>query len=214
MFDAAVGKALKEAKQPEKQSDLSKKIQADVKAKLEKAIQGTGADDSSQPNDPPVKKSTKPEATAADPPEDLAKAVSLPAGKTCQGTMQIRGTAYKLDQAVAYSAIMFDEKYTNVLLSSSEIPLDKLKAALRDGSGKDDNFSFFEPNVKISYNKEGKAKFINAYGDNSSMSASGPSVKGELVINNGRVIGRCTYTPDDKRNGVNVQFDVSLMVVP
>ncbi len=123
MFDAVLGKTLKEAKQREKQSDLSKEIQADVKAKLEKAIQGTGADDSSKPDDQPAKKSEKPKANVANPPEDPAKAVSLPAGKTCQGTMQIRGTTYKLDQAVAYSAIVFDEKYTNVLLSSSAIPV-------------------------------------------------------------------------------------------
>ena len=75
-------------------------------------------------------------------------------------------------------------------------------------------FSFFEPNVKISCNKEGKATFINAYGDSSSMSASGSAVKGDLAIKNGHVTGRCTYTPDDKKNGVDVQFDASLLVVP
>ena len=36
LFNAALGKALKEATQPEKQGDPSKKIQAEVKAKLEK----------------------------------------------------------------------------------------------------------------------------------------------------------------------------------
>ena len=99
-------------------------------------------------------------------------------------------------------------------MSSSAIPIDKLKAALQDGSGTDDNFSFFEPNVKISCNKEGKAQFINAYGNSSSVSASGSTVKGEIVIKNGHVTGHCTYTPDDKKNSVDVQFDVLLLVVP
>ena len=46
------------------------------------------------------------------------------------------------------------------------------------------------------------------------MSASGSGVKGELVIKNGRVSGCCSYTPDDKKSSVDVQFDVLLMVVP
>jgi hypothetical protein len=52
--------------------------------------------------------------------------------------LQIRGTTYKLEQAVAYSSIVLDENSINVLLSSAAIPVDKLKAALNDGN--DDKF--------------------------------------------------------------------------
>ena len=79
--------------------------------------------------------------------DEPAKAVVIPGGKPCQGTLQIRGTTYKLDQAVAYSSIVLDENNINVLLSSAAIPVDKLKSALNDGN--DDKFIFFKPNVKI-----------------------------------------------------------------
>ena len=144
--------------------------------------------------------------------EDQAGAVSLPAGKACQGTLQIRGTTYKLEQAVAYSSIVLDENSINVLLSSAVIPIDKLKAALNDGN--DDKFIFFQPNVKITFSKEGNARFFNAYGDGGSVSASGPDLKGQLVVKNGRVKGKCTYTPDEKKNGFDVQFNLALIPIP
>src|SRR5215471_4192903 len=78
--------------------------------------------------------------------DEPAKSVVIPGGKPCQGTLQIRGTVYKLDQAVAYSSIVLDENCINVLLSSVAIPIDKLKDALNDGN--DDKFIFFKPNVK------------------------------------------------------------------
>jgi hypothetical protein len=45
MINDAIGDALKEAAQPSKPSDLSKKIQADVKAQLDKALKGPGTND-------------------------------------------------------------------------------------------------------------------------------------------------------------------------
>jgi hypothetical protein len=45
MISDAIGGALKEATQPSKPSDLSKKIQADVKTELDKALKGAGAND-------------------------------------------------------------------------------------------------------------------------------------------------------------------------
>ncbi len=148
--------------------------------------------------------------------EDQASAVRLPAGKSCQGTLQIRGTTYKLEQAVAYSSIVLDENSINVLLSSVAIPVDKLKTALNDGN--DDKFIFFQPNVKITFSKEGNARFFNAYGDGGSVSASGSDLKGQLVVKNGRVKGKCVYTPDEKndakKNGFDVQFDLALIPIP
>jgi hypothetical protein len=144
--------------------------------------------------------------------DEPAKAVVVPGGKPCQGTLQIRGTTYKLDQAVAYSSIVFDDTCINVLLSSAAIPVDKLKNALNDGN--DDKFIFFQPNVKITFSKEGKVRFFNAYGDGQSVSASGSDLKGQLVAKDGRVNGSCTYTPDDKKAGFDVQFDVALIPIP
>jgi hypothetical protein len=145
--------------------------------------------------------------------DERANAVVLPGGKPCQGTLQIRGTTYKLDQAVAYSSIVLDESCINVLLSSAVIPVDKLKTALENGN--DDKFLFVQPNVKITFSKEGKARFFNAYGDGGSVSASGSDLKGQLVVKIGRVSGSCTYiTPDAKKNGFDVQFDVALIPIP
>lgn len=49
MIDDAISGALKEATQPSKQSELSKKIQADVKSRLDKALKGAGAADPADP---------------------------------------------------------------------------------------------------------------------------------------------------------------------
>jgi hypothetical protein len=144
--------------------------------------------------------------------DEPAKAVVIPGGKPCQGTLQIRGATYKLDQAVAYSSIVLDDNCINVLLSSAAIPVDKLKNALNDGN--DDKFIFFQPNVKITFSKEGKVRFFNAYGDGQSVSASGPDLKGQLVAKDGRVNGNCTFTPDDKKAGFDVQFDLALIPIP
>jgi hypothetical protein len=151
---------------------------------------------------------TAPGARADEP----AKTVVIPGGKTCQGTLQIRGITYKLDQAVAYSSIVLDENCINVMLSSAAIPVDKLKDALNDGN--DDKFIFFKPNVKITFSKDGKVRFFNAYGDGGSVSASGPDLKGQLVVKDGRVNGSCTYTPEDKKSGFDAQFDLALIPIP
>ena len=144
--------------------------------------------------------------------DEPAKSVVIPGGKPCQGTLQIRGTVYKLDQAVAYSSIELDENCINVLLSSAAIPVDKLKDALNDGN--DDKFIFFKPNVKITFSKEGQVRFFNAYGDGASVSASGSDLKGQLVVKDARVNGSCTYSPDDKKTGFDAQFDLALIPIP
>jgi hypothetical protein len=144
--------------------------------------------------------------------DEPTKAVVIPGGKSCQGTLQIRGTTYKLDQAIAYSSIVLDENCINVLLSSAVIPVDKLKDALNDGN--DDKFIFFKPNVKITFSKEGRVRFFNAYGDGASVSASGSDLKGQLVVKDGRVNGSCTYSPDDKKSSFDAQFDLALIPIP
>jgi hypothetical protein len=144
--------------------------------------------------------------------DEPAKHVVIPGGKPCQGTLQIRGMTYKLVQAVAYSSIVLDENCINVLLSSAAIPVDKIKDALNDGN--DDKFVFFQPNVKITFSKDGKIRFFNAYGDGGSVSASGSDLKGQLVVKDGRVNGSCTYTTEDKKNGFDVQFDLVLIPIP
>ncbi len=144
--------------------------------------------------------------------DEPAKAVFIPGGKPCQGSLQIRGTTYKLDQAAAYSSIVLDENCINVLLSSQAIPVDKLKDSLNDGN--DDKFTFFRPNVKVTFNKEGKVRFFNAYADGQSVSASSSDLKGQLLVKDGRVNGSCTYTPDDKKIGFDAQFDLVLIPIP
>jgi hypothetical protein len=51
-INAAVDKAMKGATDPAKQSDLSKEIQADVKAKLDEALGGRAADTGAKPAEP------------------------------------------------------------------------------------------------------------------------------------------------------------------
>ncbi len=146
--------------------------------------------------------------------DEPVKAVVIPGGKPCQGTLQIRGKSYNLDRAVAYTSIVLNEECVNVLLSSSTIPIDKLKTAILDGNGADDKFFFFQPNVKITFSKEGKARFFNAYGDGGSVSAAGSDLKGQLAIKDGRGSGSCSYIPDEKKNGFDVQYDLAVLPIP
>ena len=152
--------------------------------------------------------------------QDTPKAPAAAAVKGGQGTFKIGGAAYKLSHAVAYEAKVFDEIRINVLLSSEPIAIDKLKAALKEGKGTDDKFNTFQPQVKVTFNKEGQASFSNSYANGHSLSVSGGGLKGELTVKDGRVVGKTSLTPDaDKKDAASfeAQFDLELIatvVVP
>jgi hypothetical protein len=129
-------------------------------------------------------------------------------GQPCKGTMLLGDKTYELKYAAAYPVTVFDDREAvTVLFTDQSIPMDKLKAALA-AKGNDDSFFFFKPHVRVTFGKDGKPMFCNAFADNSSLSVSGPKLLGELAVKDGKVRGKASLKaePDDKRKS---SFDVS-----
>lgn len=154
---------------------------------------------------------------AEDAPKEKAAPNGAAEGKPGSGTLLIGKKTYKLEHVVAYQSKVFDDDMINVIMSDRAIPVDKLKAVLRDGKGTDDGFSLFQPHVKVTFNKEGKPSFCNAYADNSSLSVSGGGLKGELAVKEGRVAGNVVLEAakdEERKSSFDLRFDVALLVVP
>jgi len=95
-----------------------------------------------------------------------------------QGTLQVAGKDYKLEHPVAYETKYFDNKAIVVLLCAKPIPVDKLKKALKAGS--DDDFTLFEPQVKLTFDPSGKLMSVFLWANNNSINFSG-AVEGAKV---------------------------------
>ena len=151
--------------------------------------------------------------------QDVEKKPATAAAKPGEGTLVIRGMSYKLEHVVAYESKVFDDYLISVTLADKPLPMEKIKTALRDGKGTDDKIFLFQPHTKITFGKDGKPMFSNSYADNASLSVSG-SLKGELKVKDGRVIGNASMKTGDEDKGISsfdVRFDVELIpavVVP
>jgi hypothetical protein len=97
------------------------------------------------------------------------------------------------------------------LASDKSIPLDKLKAAIAK-DGNDDSFIFWEPNVKITFNADGKPMFVNSWADNHSSSISGGNMTGELKIDGGTARGKFSSSSDDS-NSLKCEFTFNAPVM-
>lgn len=141
----------------------------------------------------------------------------LPPGKVCLGSLRLSDKAYKLEQAVAYQARLYDNDVLVVLLSDKPIPLDKLKAALVEGKGSDDRFSLFQPHVKVTFDQDGKPLYCSCWAANTSLSISGSEdLKGQRTLKDGRVRGSTSLVRSDKpgsKDGFDARFDVALLAV-
>ncbi len=150
--------------------------------------------------------------------QEPEKKVTAPVGKS-EGTLVMRGKPYKLEHAVAYESKVFDDNLISVTLSEKPLQIDKIKSSLREGKGTDDKIFMFHPHVKVTFGKDGKPMFSNSYADNGSLSVSG-SLKGELKVKDGRVIGTASMKTGDDEKGVSsfdIKFDLELIpavVVP
>ena len=128
--------------------------------------------------------------------DEPAKLPPLPKGKQVQGTMQLGAKTFKLEHVVAYKSKVFDEEMTNLFFSDKPIDVKKLQAALQKGDGSDDGFVTFQTHVKVTFDNDGKPAYCNAYGDNNSVSVSGPSLQGELKLENGQAEGIVALVKD------------------
>ena len=129
-------------------------------------------------------------------------------GAASNGTLKIADQAYELKHAVAYEAKSFDEKVINVLLSVKPIDTAKLKGSL-EKDGTDDHYFTFEPQVKVKFDKDGKASYTFAYGDGTSINISGPRLTGEATIKDGKVTGQAKLVLDPEDKGrFKSQFEI------
>src|SRR5215213_4689777 len=146
-------------------------------------------------------------------------ACAAPDGEKCQGILELGGKGYKLQYAAAYAEKVLDDKEAvSVIFSESAIPVDKLRASLRE-SGNADKFFHFKPHVTVTFDKSGKAMFCNAWADNNSLGVSGSKLSGKLEVKDGRARGETALASDgedDKRkSSFKVpSFDLPLLVVP
>jgi len=133
-----------------------------------------------------------------------------------QGTLQVAGKDYKLQHVVAYETKYFDNKAIAVFLCAKPIPMEKLKKALKAGS--DDDFTYFEPQVKLTFDQSGKLISVFAWADNSSMSASGSvgAAKVEASFNDGKAHGTVALAKEDSspKYRFDVTFDTPILKSP
>lgn len=155
----------------------------------------------------------------AAPPTSKRAATTAPStdGEPCKGTLEIDGKTYKLQYAVAYAVRVFDKDAVAVIFSEVGIPVDKLRASLRE-SGNDDKFFHFKPHMTVTFDKSGEPMFCNGYADNNSISVSGPKLTGKLAVKDGRARGDAALASDPEskhKNSFKVPaFDLAMLVVP
>jgi hypothetical protein len=124
------------------------------------------------------------------------------------GTLKVADQTYKLTHAVAYEAMSFDDKVINVLLSVDPIDKAKLKASL-EKDGTDDKYFTFEPQVKVRFDKDGKASYTFAYADGTSINISGDRLTGEASVKDGKVTGQAKLALDPEDKGrFKSQFEI------
>ena len=133
------------------------------------------------------------------------------------GTLKIADATYKLTHAVAFEAKSFDEKVLNILLSVKPIDVNKLKASL-EKDGTDDGYFTFEPQVKVRFDKDGKASFTFAYADGTSINVGGTRLTGEARLEEGVVSGsaKLSLDPEDEgrfKSTFDIQFREKLLAV-
>lgn len=133
--------------------------------------------------------------------------------KPAEGSMTLAKKKWQLSQGVAYEFPVQGEDGVIVILSNQAITAQKLKegrAAEKAGQFPD----FKKPYLRIEFTKKGEMKQWNGTDNNTSVSGvPGEGAKGELKIENGRVIGKLSHPLDPSQmipRSVDVKFDVAL----
>ena len=135
-------------------------------------------------------------------PEDLVK-----------GTLLIGEKTYPLSKAVAYETQADDESRVSVVVSDRKISTDKIKAALREGDGSDDDLRLTQPHVRLVFQKSGEITTCSAWADNTMFGGGGDGLSGELKIVDGRVQGQAKLhyaSPLDTVTSFDIQFNLRL----
>ena len=128
-----------------------------------------------------------------------------------KGTLLIGEKTYTLSQAVAYETKADDETRVSVVLSDRKISTDKIKAALRDGDGSDDDLRLTQPHVRLVFQKSGTIETCSVWADNTMFGGGGDSLSGELKMVDGRVEGQAKLhdvSPLDTVTSFDIQFNL------
>jgi len=133
--------------------------------------------------------------------------------KPAQGSMTLAKKTWQLSQGVAYEFPVQGEDGVVVVLTNQPISAQKLKegrAAEKAGQFPD----FKKPYMRLEFTKNGELKQWNGTDNNTSVSGvPGEGAKGELKIENGRVIGKLTHPLDSSQmipRSADVKFNVAL----
>jgi hypothetical protein len=130
-----------------------------------------------------------------------------------QGTLQVDGKDYKLENVVAYETKSGDDKENVVLITAKPIPMDEFKAKLKAGSV--DNFFVFDPQVQLTFDQAGKLQSLFVWADNNSISGGGSldDAKVEASFAGGKAKGKVAVTKEesDPKYKFDVSFDASIM---
>ena len=133
--------------------------------------------------------------------------------KPIAGTLLAGDRTYTLAFVVAYEAKSDDKGTITVIASDRKIPVETIKAALRDGKGSDDKLSFSQPHLKIRLNRSGNPERGNAVADGTYFGFFGDTLVSDLKIGEGRIRGqtRLETTGEGKlRRNFDIRLDVAV----
>ena len=143
----------------------------------------------------------------------IASANVLAAEKPAEGSMTLAKKTWQLSQGVAYELPVQGEDGVVVILTNQPISAQKLKEG-RAAEKRGDFPDFKKPYLRLEFTKSGELKQWNGTDNNTSVSGvPGEGAKGELKIENGRVIGKLSHPLDPSQmipRSVDVKFNVPL----
>ena len=133
--------------------------------------------------------------------------------KPAEGSMTLAKKSWQLSQGVAYEFPVQGEDGVVVVLSNQPITPQKLKEA-RAAEKKGEFPEFKKPYLRLEFTKNGELKQWNGTDNNTSVSGvPGEGAKGELKIENGRVMGKASHPLDPSQmipRSLDVKFNVAM----
>ncbi|HEV3409927.1 MAG TPA: hypothetical protein VG095_06520 [Chthoniobacterales bacterium] len=143
----------------------------------------------------------------------VAGPASVVAEEGTKGTLMVDNKNYSLPHAVAYEAKIDDEEMIAVVLSGSAITSEQLKNAREEEEdGQDPQFR--RPFLRLQFTKAGELKLWSAGAGNTSLGRRSGNAKGDLKLQDGRVIGQASQPNETSGmfpSGFDVRFDVALL---
>ena len=135
------------------------------------------------------------------------------------GKLTIAGKAVSLTNVTIYETQQFDNVMTAVLLTERPINLSKLKDSLSKPARNDDDFTEFQPQIKLLFDRREQFKGMSIWCDNLSINAfGGDNIKASIVLEDGRAQGTAKTTePGEtfgKKYDIEVSFDAPILALP